>query len=103
MARHFMEVDVARYYFGSARVVESELALADPPGKPSTCDMVAMVDHLRELGLIRRRPTVYALPDGLVVVHPRILADLRRELSERINREVERMMHGAGIGRPVPL
>lgn len=51
-------------------IVFSPAATGLPRGKPQTDDMREMVDHFERLGLIRRVPAIYQLPNGLVVAHP---------------------------------
>jgi hypothetical protein len=76
--------------FSGVRIIESEHATALPTAKPLTDDMHAMVEHLRDLGQIRRLPAAYQAGDDLVVVHPSIAAKLRRSLARLSDEIAER-------------
>ncbi len=61
---------------------ESVHATAEPSKKPYTDDMRAMVEDLRERGMIQRLPAIFQTPQGLII-HPVMLAKLRTRMQEK--------------------
>jgi hypothetical protein len=70
--------------FDGLKIIESEYATAEPSARPHTDDMRAMVEHMRALGLIRRLPVAFKMPDGSLIAHPSTLRRLREDMTRRV-------------------
>lgn len=77
------------------RLIESPHAMAEPTGKAYTDDMSVMLDDLRRFGQIHKKPAAFKIPNGTMIVHPSIMAALRKQLAVRIDAYAERAFYGA--------
>lgn len=92
-----MNFSISRTYtFAGVNITESIYAMVDPSGHPFTDDMREMVDHMRALGLIRKKPGAFTTPNGMIV-HPEIMRSIRQELSRRMD---DMLVSTAFGGRP---
>ncbi len=89
----FQTVTITPHYAG-VRLTESRAATTLPSGKPTTDDMIEMIEHFARLGLIHRKPAAFSLPNGDLVIHP----DLAKKLRERIAADMGRMAEQAFYG-----
>ncbi len=69
-------------HLSSLNFITSVHATTEPDKKPYTDDMRAMVEDLRERGMIRRLPAMFQTPQGLVI-HPAMLDKLRKHMQEK--------------------
>ncbi|TIW23116.1 MAG: hypothetical protein E5V63_25485 [Mesorhizobium sp.] len=79
----------------SVQIIESVHATAEPTAQPRTDDMREMVDRLRALGQIRRRPSAFSIGDTLIV-HPLLMAAMRDRMRQVHDRMAESVF---GVGR----
>lgn len=84
---------VAPLYAG-VKITESVHATAEPSARPHTDDMREMVDHLRALGLVRKKPAAFQTPYGLIV-HPEIMRQMRARLAQQTDDALVNAMTGA--------
>ncbi|MBD9453275.1 hypothetical protein IB244_17165 [Rhizobium sp. RHZ02] len=82
--------------FGAMKVIESEAALV-PPKKAISDDMRLMVDILDRLGEVRMNPGCYRIGADTMVVHPVLYAQLRRRLSNSIDKMAMDVFYGRGL------
>lgn len=75
---------VAGIQFLGPTFTVSELAMAEPTAQPRTGDMVEMVENLRRLGQIRKKPCAFTTSAG-IIVHPDLYDHMRKLMSTRIN------------------
>lgn len=71
------------------RLTETTHAMVDPKGTPHTDDMRDMVEHMRQLGLIQKKPGAFQMGDDMFV-HPKIMSSLRERLRLDVDRMIER-------------
>jgi hypothetical protein len=82
--------------FSAMKIIESEAALV-PPKQAISDDMRSMVDVLDRFGEVRMKPGCYQIQNGTIIVHPVLYAQLRRRLSNSIDRMAVDVFYGRGL------
>ncbi len=79
--------------FYGLNLIESVQVTAEPDKKPHTDDMRAMVEDLRNRGMIQRQPAMFQTPQGLVI-HPIMLAKLKAHMQEKSDALITSAIYG---------